>query len=100
MIYHFLHNDGRHGEGETVWRAVVAALGVAAAQAMPQLEDPLWSYDTEFGWRIAIIEEAAHGDPLGVMFETSSGWFAPQPCECEPPAWCPACDNFTEEERR
>jgi hypothetical protein len=51
-MFHYTHHDGRTGKGWSVW----AAIGSAEANALPELTDPLWSYD--HGWGEDVVRVA------------------------------------------
>lgn len=42
MLYRYWHSDSRVGEGYSLWKAITAAIGEAAAKNLPPLKDPQW----------------------------------------------------------
>lgn len=75
MRYEYIHDDFRQGQGETAWRAIVAAIGVAEARALPPMQDPDWKpAEAGGGWvRVSEVFTVPEGDEepvrLGTLFE-------------------------------
>lgn len=71
--YEYIHNDFRCGVGASAWRAIVAALGVPEAQALPTLEDPIWeaAEAPERLRRSPVVTRTEDGEALtiGTIFE-------------------------------
>ena len=70
--YEYIHNDLRWGVGASAWRAIVAALGVPEAQALPTLEDPTWeAAEAPRLRRSPVITRTEDGEALtiGTIFE-------------------------------
>jgi hypothetical protein len=70
-MFEFLHHDGRIGREESVWRAIVAALGQAEANALPEMEECVWNYRHYWGDRTIRVAPliTVEGIDLGTLRE-------------------------------
>jgi hypothetical protein len=67
--YKFTHNDGREGIGWSCWAAIVAALGPAEAQTLPEMRDPAWEFIRTGGiWKQSAVELES-GEIIGKLQE-------------------------------